>query len=127
MDSYGILKLNDASAKALKGEQEIFLREDILPAKSKEKLTKLKSKSKSGAGESKGDLAVDEQLFNKLKALRLSLAKEHKLAPYMVFHDTTLKEMAASKPQNLDEMSSITGVGQAKLKKYGEAFLALTS
>ena len=45
----------------------------------------------------------------------------------MVFHDTTLKEMAASKPQNLDEMSAITGVGQAKLKKYGEAFLALTS
>jgi ATP-dependent DNA helicase RecQ len=127
MDSYGILKLNDASAKALKGEQEIFLREDILPAKSKEKLTKLKSKSKSGVADSKDDLAVDEQLFNKLKALRLSLAKEHKLAPYMVFHDTTLKEMAASKPQNLDEMSSITGVGQAKLKKYGEAFLALTS
>ena len=125
MDSYGILKLNDASAKALKGEQEIFLREDILPAKSKEKLTKLKSKSKSGVADSKDDLAVDEQLFNKLKALRLSLAKEHKLAPYMVFHDTTLKEMAASKPQNLDEMSSITGVGQAKLKKYGEAFLAL--
>lgn len=123
MDSYGILKLNEASSKALKGEQEIFLREDILPAKSKEKLTKLKSKSKSGAGDSKDDLAFDEQLFNKLKALRLSLAKEHKLAPYMVFHDTTLKEMAASKPQNLDEMSGITGVGQAKLNKYGLVFL----
>ena len=125
MDSYGILKLNEASSKALKGEQEIFLREDILPHKSKEKLTK--TKSKFTTGESRDDLAVDEQLFNKLKALRLSLAKEHKLAPYMVFHDTTLKEMAASKPQNLDEMSAVTGVGQAKLKKYGEAFLALIS
>ena len=55
--------------------------------------------------------------------MRLELAKEHKLAPYMVFHDATLHAMAQTKPQSLNEMSKISGVGDAKLKKYGQIFL----
>lgn len=122
MDSFGILKLNENSMAALKGEREIFLREDTLPAKTKEKLAKDKLKHRSAR--SLDDLsALDKSLFNRLKALRLSLAKEHKLAPYMVFHDTTLHEMLSRRPSSLAEMAELTGVGTAKLNKYGQKFL----
>lgn len=122
MDSYGILKLNENSMTALKGEREIFLREDTLPAKTKEKLAKAKLKHRSA--QSVDDLStLDRSLFNRLKALRLSLAKEHKLAPYMVFHDTTLHEMLIKRPSSLAEMAELTGVGTAKLNKYGQKFL----
>ncbi len=122
MDSYGVLKLNENSMKALKGDSEIFLREDTLPLKNKEKLAKTKLKHKFN--KSSDDLsALDINLFNQLKALRLSLAKEYKLAPYMVFHDTTLHEMIAKKPRSLAEMSDLSGIGAAKLNKYGQKFL----
>ena len=113
MDAYGVLKLNSSSYLALKGEKQIFLREETLKTKVKVKPVKVQNDI---------DIGSNDVLFKKLKALRLNLAKQNKLAPYMVFHDTTLKEMAFSKPSNLDQMSSISGVGQAKLKKYGQIF-----
>jgi len=62
-------------------------------------------------------------LFEKLAALRTSLATIGKVPPYLVFHDKTLREMAAKMPANMQAMGNISGVGQAKLEKYGPAFL----
>jgi ATP-dependent DNA helicase RecQ len=67
--------------------------------------------------------ARDNPLFRKLAYLRRDLAIEDKLPPYMVFHDKTLLLMVEQKPVDLDALSRISGVGQAKLKKYGAAFL----
>jgi ATP-dependent DNA helicase RecQ len=69
------------------------------------------------------DSDADHDLFIALKSLRMSIAKDNNVPPYVVFHDKTLIEMILKKPSNLNEMSHIPGVGQSKLEKYGQAFL----
>ena len=66
---------------------------------------------------------ADEILFNRLSALRRQVAAECKHPPYVIFHDKTLREMVNKMPHNLEELGNITGVGQAKLQKYGDRFL----
>lgn len=65
----------------------------------------------------------DQELFLTLKALRMRIAKEKNVPPYVVFHDKTLIDMVIHKPQNLNMMGTIPGVGQSKLEKYGQTFL----
>ncbi len=55
----------------------------------------------------------------------MALAKEQGVPPYVIFHDSTLAEMAQAKPRHLDEFARISGVGAAKLERYGEDFLAV--
>ncbi len=70
------------------------------------------------------DNDADRRLFDQLKALRLAIARDHNLPPYVIFHDKTLLAMAARRPLSLDAFAQIPGVGQSKLDKYGPAFLA---
>lgn len=65
----------------------------------------------------------NDALFKKLALLRKSFATADKVPPFMVFHDKTLHEMADKMPEDMLAMSCISGVGQAKLQKYGPAFL----
>ncbi len=67
--------------------------------------------------------AADEALFNILKDVRKSLAKELKLPPYVIFQDPSLEDMATRYPVTTEELTNITGVGQGKAEKYGEEFL----
>ena len=62
-------------------------------------------------------------LFKKLVELRRQIAQEANLPPYIVFHDTTLKDMVSKMPVDLDEMKEVSGVGQSKLQKYGVRFV----
>ena len=55
----------------------------------------------------------------------IELAKEQNIAPYLIFHDTALIHMVKQRPQTLEDMSKISGVGAMKLDKYGEVFLCL--
>ena len=71
--------------------------------------------------------AADEALFNILKDVRKSLAKELKLPPYVIFQDPSLEDMATRYPVTIEELTSITGVGQGKAEKYGEEFLEVIS
>jgi ATP-dependent DNA helicase RecQ len=64
-----------------------------------------------------------DDLFQRLASLRKQISQEVKLPAYMVFHDTTLKDMASKLPADLSEMKDISGVGQAKIEKYGSRFL----
>ena len=57
------------------------------------------------------------------KALRLHIAREKNLPPYVIFHDRTLIAMATRRPLYRDSLAEIPGVGQSKLEKYGDAFL----
>ena len=67
----------------------------------------------------------DNILLNKLKSLRLDIAKQKRLPAFTVFHDSTLIQMSQNKPTNEIDMLEIDGVGPTKFKKYGELFIDL--
>jgi len=110
-DGYAVLSLNAASRPVLRGEQSVTIARRV----------KSGVKSVRGAGPSSGG----ERLFERLRALRKRLADENGLPPYVIFHDSTLREMAAHRPVDLHAFAALPGVGQAKLSRYGEQFLAV--
>ena len=118
MEAYGGLKLTAAARPVLKGEQEVWLRRDAEPARRKTSKAERSARAKEAfAG------ANDDPLWQALKSKRLELAREQGVPPYVIFHDSTLLEILNQRPQTLIEMGRISGVGQAKLAKYGDAFL----
>ncbi|MDD5058697.1 MAG: RecQ family ATP-dependent DNA helicase [Sideroxydans sp.] len=118
MEAYGGLKLTEAARPVLRGEQEVWLRRDAAPAKR----TSSKAERSSRLREAFAG-ANEEPLWQALKAKRTELAREQGVPPYVIFHDSTLLEILNRKPQTLHEMGQISGVGQAKLAKYGDEFL----
>ena len=64
-------------------------------------------------------------LFSKLCDLRKELASEQGVPPYVIFHDKTLRAMADSLPQDMASLAKLPGIGQSKLDKYGDRFLAV--
>jgi len=118
IEAYGGLKLTESARPVLKSESEVWLRRDAEVVKQKV------SKAGRGANAKEVYTAVSEDpLWYILKAKRTELAREQGVPPYLIFHDSTLLEILNRRPTNLDEMSQISGVGQAKLDRYGEAFL----
>ena len=69
--------------------------------------------------------ALEDELFHQLAELRRSLAKEQNVPPYIIFQDKTLREMAQVLPNDVRTLSTISGVGKAKLEKYGDMVLAV--
>ena len=67
--------------------------------------------------------AADAELFERLRALRLRLAQEAAVPPYVIFHDATLAAMAAARPATEEELLALPGIGEKKLATYGKAFL----
>jgi len=111
-ERYGALTLTDNSRALLKSEKSFHYREQLAePAERKKKA------SRNGVSEQ------DRSLWEALRECRKQLANEHDLAPYMIFHDATLMQMMEERPETLDSLSFIHGVGASKLDKYGEAFL----
>ncbi len=117
IEAYGGLRLTDAARPVLKGEQEVWLRRDVAPEK-RASTAERASRSKEAYAE-----AADDPLWQALKAKRMQLAKEQGVPPYVIFHDSTLLEILNQKPQTLDQLGRISGIGQAKLLKYGDDFL----
>ncbi|MCK9540782.1 MAG: DNA helicase RecQ [Novosphingobium sp.] len=68
---------------------------------------------------------ADHGLFQALREKRLELAREQNVPPYVIFHDKTLVELATARPASRAEMANVPGVGEAKLERYGPAFLAV--
>ncbi|HCS17727.1 MAG TPA: ATP-dependent DNA helicase RecQ, partial [Erythrobacter sp.] len=66
---------------------------------------------------------VGDPLFEALRALRKELAEEAQVPPYVIFHDSTLREMAAARPASLGDLGRLPGIGAKKLDAYGERFL----
>ena len=116
--SFGSLKLTGKSAALLKGHEEIEFRKEVKPVK--QKFDK-KSQARPKVELEEGDAA----LFEAFRETRLELAREQEVPPYIVFHDSTLREMATRKPRSLAEMSKVPGVGKAKLERYGATFLSI--
>lgn len=119
VEAYGGLRLTESARPILKGKQEIWLRRDATPEKRASKAERSARLKEAFEG------ANDDPLWLALKAKRMELAKEQGVPPYVVFHDATLIEILNQKPQDLNAMGLISGVGQAKLERYGAAFLAV--
>lgn len=118
IEGYGGLKLTEAARPVLKGQQEVWLRRDVEPTKRKTSKAERGSRLREAfAG------ANEDPLWLALKAKRTELAREQGVPPYVIFHDSTLLEILNRKPQTLTEMAQISGIGQAKLAKYGDEFL----
>ena len=110
-------RLGSESRSVLRGEKTVLLRKDP----EKEKLPRKRKKAAPAAA----DLSPGEQLiFERLRDLRLEIARELGIPPYMVFHDRTLQEMAQDAPETVEELLCITGVGEKKAEQYGAAFIA---
>lgn len=110
-EGHGGLKLTEQCRPLLRGEATFSQR-----AQAKKSVRNRKSDPVELQGE-------DSALFEALRALRASLAKEFGIPPYVVFHDTTLAALATHKPSELDDMLNISGIGKSKQQRYGEAFL----
>jgi ATP-dependent DNA helicase RecQ len=119
VEAYGGLKLTESARPILKGEQAIWLRRDATPEKRASKAERSARLKEAFEG------ANDDPLWLELKAKRMELAKEQSVPPYVIFHDATLIEILQTKPKNLADLGKITGVGAAKLERYGDAFLAV--
>ena len=65
----------------------------------------------------------DRTLFEQLRVLRKTMADREGVPPYVIFHDTSLKEMSTHYPQNVSDLLMISGMGERKLRRYGDAFL----
>jgi ATP-dependent DNA helicase RecQ len=69
--------------------------------------------------------AEAEPVFERLRAWRTATAKEQGMPPYVIFHDATLRQIAASPPSTLAELAAVNGVGETKLARYGQQILAV--
>ena len=118
IQAYGGLRLTEMARPVLKGETEVWLRRDEDSEKRKSSKAERGARVKEGYAE-----ANEDPLWHALKARRLELAKEQGVPPYVIFHDSTLLEILNQKPGSLTEMGYISGIGQAKLTRYGDAFL----
>lgn len=122
-DEYAIVKLTQKAGAVLNEEETILMKmakEEAVISERKE-IRKTKKSSSSAL-----DLSnADEELFEKLRTLRLKIAKEEKVPPYIVFSDKTLIHMSVQKPKNREEMLLVSGVGTFKYDKYGERFLEI--
>lgn len=117
-DEYMLVKLTEKSDSLLEGKVSVSMK----MAKEQEKTEKTAVKKKKKTA---GVLLSNEQeaLFEKLRQLRMEIAKEEKVPPYIVFSDKTLVHMCQVRPENKAQMLKVSGVGEFKYQKYGERFL----
>ncbi len=118
---YGTLALTDASGEVLARRRTVQLRRDPERARSRSRSTTKTAKPAKAAVELTG-AAVG--VFEQLRAWRAATAKEQGVPAYVIFHDATLRQIASDAPSSLAELGRISGVGENKLAKYGEAILA---
>ncbi|HUL26771.1 MAG TPA: DNA helicase RecQ [Streptosporangiaceae bacterium] len=114
---YGTLTLTDASADVLRQQRQVPLRREP------ERPAKAAKAAKPRRGEP-ADLPAEAMgVFELLRAWRAGVAKEQGVPAYVIFHDATLREIAATRPSSLAELGTVSGVGETKLARYGQQVL----
>lgn len=116
MIEHGGLKITDDGRRFLKEKNVVHIRKYVA------------KKSKGKAKAKKVEIAefrdqMDHDLFKELKEIRREIAGQLNIAPYMVFHDKSLKEMVVSRPKTREEMLDVSGVGEAKFERFGSKFM----
>ncbi len=118
---YGTLVLTDSSSEVLSRQRQVLLRrEPERPARSEKT-----AKPRRAAPVDLPEKAIP--VFEQLRAWRAVTAKEQGVPAYVIFHDATLRQIAAESPATLAELSTVSGVGENKLAKYGQQILAVLS
>jgi ATP-dependent DNA helicase RecQ len=119
---YSTLVLTESSADVLSRKREVKLRKDPTPTRSTTRT------ATASAAKPKVDLPAEATpLFEVLREWRAQQAREQSVPAYVIFHDATLKAIAASRPTSLTELGAVSGVGQAKLTKYGDQILEVVA
>ncbi|KTF38017.1 DNA helicase RecQ [Xanthomonas translucens] len=116
-DAYGGLRLTDTSRQVLKGERQIMMRREA-PSRGRERGERSGS-PRTGVPVQPQDLG----LFNALRDLRAGLAKEQNVPAFVIFHDSTLRNIAEQRPTSLDELAHVGGIGGTKLARYGQQLI----
>lgn len=109
---HGGLMFGPEARAILKGEAEVAIVEPPV---------RERKKRRSGSSPN----PVGDPLFDALRAKRMELAKEQGVPPYVIFHDSVLRDMTGFKPRSLTALAELPGIGAAKLEKYGDPFLAV--
>jgi ATP-dependent DNA helicase RecQ len=117
-ESFGAFKLTNSARAVLRGEIRVSMREEA------ERPRKRERGKKATAVEGVHG-AVSGPLLSALRSWRSATAREHGVPAYVVFHDSTLEALAATRPRTLHEMRGISGIGATKLERYGEALLSI--
>ena len=127
-DEYPVVRLTERSESVLNGTRTVLMKvakeEPKVKNEKKEKAAKATRTSKALEGLERD---IDRELFQKLRELRLEIAKEEKVPPYIVFSDKTLIHICQIRPKTKKEMLMVSGVGEMKYEKYGERFLKVMS
>lgn len=105
---YPTLYLSKKAVPILSGEQNVLIK---------------RPKMDEPTRMAKDDTELDLALFERLREVRSQIARKEKMPPYIIFHDSTLKEMAQKRPKNMDELLEISGVGRIKASVYGDEFI----
>jgi len=114
--TYQTFVLTEASREVLRGERSVMMRRD--PPK------QARSRSSAKTTAPRAELPAEAApVFERLRAWRGTMAKEQGVPAYVIFHDATLRDIATRMPSSLDELGTISGVGENKLAKYGEGVL----
>ncbi|MHB0999699.1 MAG: DNA helicase RecQ [Armatimonadota bacterium] len=117
IEHYGSIRVGEKGQSVFQNGDTVYMRKDPVPVSKKKKKSSGKSSS-SRTSDSSSSL-----IFESLRKLRLELARETGVPPYVIFHDSTLDAMAEERPRTMEDMSLISGVGESKLRKYGQIFL----
>ncbi len=117
VDGYGGMRLTEACGPVLKSAEAVHLRKDPAPP-ARKKRRKAAVSTPTNAG---------QRRFEHLREVRLQLARDQGVPPYVIFSDRTLVEMAERRPATRDQLREVPGVGDVKLDRYGDAFLAALS
>ncbi|MDE0394008.1 MAG: DNA helicase RecQ [Gammaproteobacteria bacterium] len=121
MEGYGSLRLTEASWPVLRGEEKVLMRQDVRPAHAKP------GRKPKEPPPPPDPATWDESLWEALRTRRTELAKAQAVPSFVIFHDATLREMVHHRPHTLEEFARLTGVGETKLRRYGDEFLAVIS
>jgi len=118
-ERFNVLSLTEASRTVLRGEDTIELRRQFAAAG---------RRPNKGKADAAGGLdAAARALFERLREWRASVAREHGVPAYVVFHDGTLQSIALARPASIDQLRMISGIGERKLENYGTQLLALVA
>ncbi len=113
-DPYPVLRLTNGGAALLRGERACVLYREVAPPSRKRSRSTLRESFTT---------TEHSDLFDVLREVRLKIARQRGVPPYVIFHDTTLREMAERRPRTFDDLHDIYGVGAKKAADFGDAFL----
>jgi ATP-dependent DNA helicase RecQ len=118
-EGFGGFKLTESSRGVLRGETRVMLREEA-----EHKRLRRPKAAKPGAA-SIGAVDKSGSLFTALRNWRSATAREHNVPAYVILHDATIEGIVAARPQTLDQLRTVSGVGDKKLERYGEALIQI--